>query len=300
MPTVTRDENGRWLLTSDAEDHLPFISWLQRHLNALDPIFARARASSEVQFILSLLRVRGIQDAGWDPFENTLRAIPRIRDLCEGTDTETGKHVALWLYGHIFEASEPYEILANLIRVASGGEYRMGSAFPPRGNRQASPGEKIRALEAMAIQAGFPPDTFTPVLEVWDRRLRNAIFHSDYTITRDGLRIMEPRDRYSWDRFDNLINGALAYFNSVSHLYEMHISSYEEPTEIPNDPRFTPDPESRPIVMVRQGHGAIGLKDGWTAEQIREGKIPFRIGRFTAEEIRMVNTEPTRALFPPE
>ena len=54
------------------------------------------------------------------------------------------------------------------------------------------------------------------------------------------------------------------------------------------------------MVMVRQGYGAIGLKDGWTVEQIRQGKIPFRIGRFTAEEISMANADPTRALFPPE
>ena len=240
MPTGTRDDNGLWTLTADAGDHQPFIIWLQRHLNALDPIFERARAASEFQFILSLLRIRGMQDAGWDAYETTLRAIPRIRDLCVGADTETSNHVALWLYGHIFEASEPYEILANLIRIAAGGQYRVGSAFPPRANRQATPGEKIRILETMATQAGFSPVTFAPLLEVWDRRLRNAIFHADYTITREELRIMEPRARYSWARFDDLINGALAYVDATSQLYQMHISSYEEPTEIPNDPRFTP------------------------------------------------------------
>ncbi len=44
---------------------------------------------------------------------------------------------------------------------------------------------------------------------------------------------MEPRARYSWARFDDLINGALAYVDATSQLYQMHISSYEEPTEIP-------------------------------------------------------------------
>ena len=51
--------------------------------------------------------------------------------------------------------------------------------------------------------------------------------------------------------------------------------------------------------MVREGHGAIGLKDAWTAEEIAQGRIPWRTARYSYEEMRLANVDPTRALFPP-
>jgi len=50
--------------------------------------------------------------------------------------------------------------------------------------------------------------------------------------------------------------------------------------------------------MVREGHGLIGLKDAWTTDEIRQGQIPFCVGRFIFEESRMHDADPTRALFP--
>ena len=50
--------------------------------------------------------------------------------------------------------------------------------------------------------------------------------------------------------------------------------------------------------MVREGRGLIGLKDAWTIQDIQRGQIPFCIGRFTLEESRMHDADPTRALFP--
>jgi hypothetical protein len=37
------------------------------------------------------------------------------------------------------------------------------------------------------------------------------------------------------------------------------------------------DPNERAIVMVREGHGVIGLKDAWTAEELQAGRMPWRI-----------------------
>ena len=51
-------------------------------------------------------------------------------------------------------------------------------------------------------------------------------------------------------------------------------------------------------VMVREGHGVIGVKDAWTREQIERGKIPFRLVRFFPDEARLMEEDPMRALFP--
>jgi hypothetical protein len=61
-----------------------------------------------------------------------------------------------------------------------------------------------------------------------------------------------------------------AHFEALKLLRHFYISSYTEPKAIPIDPRTTPPPNEHAIVMVREGHGAIGLKHAWTAEQLRD------------------------------
>src|SRR5207253_2769860 len=82
---------------------------LARYLTAFDPAFSRAREESEFEFILTLLRVRGLQDAGWDPFVSTREAIGAIRRLHEQVaprdeNFAVARHLQLWTYGHIVEA----------------------------------------------------------------------------------------------------------------------------------------------------------------------------------------------------
>jgi hypothetical protein len=297
MATAKRDANGVWEVISEDGDHATFIEWLGRFFNALDPFFARAKEASEFDFILCLLRIHGMGESGWDPYETTLRAIPKIADVWKTADSELSKHIGLWLYGHIMEASEPYERLANFIQVASGKRGQITTAFPPKGNRQPSPGEKIIELQRMAAAAGFP-DAFVPLREVWDRVLRNASFHADYAVARSGLRTLNPGKEYSWTEYDRLTNGAVAYHTAFSALYKHYVGNYDRPIEIPVHPEFSPDPEERAIVMVREGHGVIGVKDAWTQEQLQHGKIPFRLVRFFRDEARLMEADPMRALFP--
>ncbi len=134
---VVRNDDGMWVLRVDDHEQLKadeanpvYLEALPRYLTALDPAFTRARARCEFEFLLSLFRVRGVQDAGWDPYETTLRAIPalvKVQDQIQ--EFEVGRHLQLWVYGHILEASEPYELLANLIDVANGGRFRI-ARFP--------------------------------------------------------------------------------------------------------------------------------------------------------------------------
>ena len=78
----------------------------------------------------------------------------------------------------------------------------------------------------------------------------------------------------------------------------MHIESYSEPTRISADPEFTRVPNEQAVVIVREGYGACGIKDGLSEEQIRAGHIPYRLGRFTLEESRLLDKDRTLALLP--
>ena len=305
MP-IRRDENGVWSGGIDGNDgpeaeglRSAYIEAVPRYLNCLDPVFARAQEKDELQFLFSLFRVRGLQDAGWDPYETTVRAIPAIVSLFRSAgDSEAARHLALWVYGHIVEASEPYELLANLLDVTQGGGFTIGKSFPPKKHGgPMSPGEKIRRLHETAAEAGIP-EAVVPLTEVWDRELRNAVFHADYTIYGDEVRILNPPKRYSQEETALLVDRALAYHSALSTLFSISVGGYKEPKVIPNSPRFTSDPQLRCVVIVREDYGAVGVKDAWTPQQLKAGKIPIRLGRFTREEVRMLDEDHTLAILP--
>ena len=183
---------------SDGNDrNHAFEEAVPRYLNAFDPAFAKAEEVDEAEFVKALLRVRSMQDAGWDPYETTLRAVPAMMKLHalipEGDEWyETSRHLALWSYGHVVEASEPYAILADMLDIASGGFFRV-DRFPDKPLHAAHPAglsapkrpqrydEKLAELERLAEATGLM-DVLEPIREIWDRELRNAVFHADYTI----------------------------------------------------------------------------------------------------------------------
>lgn len=305
MPLV-RSRDGVWSYKFDVDEEADiqkfneyYLEALPRYMTALDPAFTCARETCEFEFLLSLFRVRGVTDPGWDPYETTLRAIPALCEVHDQTKNfEAARHLQLWTYGHILEASEPYEIIANLIDVAKGGRFKL-ERFPYKKNgRPQSPGEKINSLTKEAEKASIP-GVATPLHEIWNRDLRNAIFHADYSIHGGVLRTIRPTKSYTHDEVMTLVNKALAYHEALGGLYRLHISSYKEPKIIDVSPGFSPDPEEHAVVIVRAGYGAAGIKDAWSKEQLAVEKIPHRIGRFTIEEIKLLNQNRTLALLPP-
>ena len=143
-------------------------------------------------------------------------------------DFEATRHLDLWIYGHIMEASEPYEMLANPIAVSSGGWAKL-LWFPPKGQRKVpqAPGEKIAQLTQLAKAAEIP-GIIVPLEETWDRQLRNAVFHSEYCLFGGEVRC-PGSGIYSHEQIMTLINQALAYHESFSNLFWSHIRNYEEP-----------------------------------------------------------------------
>lgn len=142
-----------------------------------------------------------------------------------------------------------------------------------------------------------------PFHDVFDRELRNAIFHSDYSLYGGELRLTGAKlgvERvYKHDELSVLFNKALAYFETFKILMSTYISSYQIPKIIPVHPDFSNDPEEEAVTIIRKGYGLVGLKDNWTLEQIKRGKIPFRMGRFLRYEVRMLDKNPILAVLPP-
>lgn len=300
---LDRSDDGIWALEAEPEDSCRqtnsyYMEALPRYLTCLDTVFTRARATSEFYFLLSIFAIRGVQDAGWDPHETTRRVIDSVRQIANDIEGEAEWHLSLWLYGHIMEASEPYEFLSNLIDVAGGGYFKL-HRFPPGRPKSPplSPEKKIEQLTKQALAVDLP-DVVIPMSEAWNRDLRNAIFHADYCLYATEVRTLRPMASYQLKNVLKLINRAMAYHEALEVLRKYHISSYKKPTRIQCGPGFSSRPGEEAVVIVRSGYGVVGMKDAWSLEQLKQGHIAHRIGRFSQDELKLLSEDPTLALLP--
>jgi len=300
---IKQNLNKTWEIKGETKNWNPvYRDSLLKYLKCLSPLFEKAKSKSEFEFILTLLRVRGVQDQGWDPWDNTLKIFNSLTRLAKKIrDFETQRHLSLWLYGHIVEASEPYEVAANLITIIDGGRFNINN-FPNvqrgRYKKPQSPLEKIKKLVEMTNRIDIS-DSIFPFQDIFDRELRNAIFHSDYALYGGEVRLPKGYGKiYSHDEIQALINKALAYLEAFKNLISSHIRSYQLPKVISTHPEFSKNPQERAVTIIRKGHGLVGLKDNWSIDELKRGKIPFRTGRFLKYEINILDKNPTLAVLP--
>ncbi len=270
---------------------------LIRYLNLIYPLFSKAKDSSDFEFISTLIAFRGLQDPGWDPFDNTIDIFESIGSLkMKGESQKINLH--LWMYGHIIEASEPYEILSNFLRIVDGHRYNPFTNFPDKDRGKYKipqfPAEKIDILTELAEKVDMA-DCLIPISEIFDKDLRNGIFHSDYSIYNGGVRVHRNYKELNRDQTYILLNKSLAYFEAIKYLYKKSISDYNEPMEIDLPDGFSSD---KGIVMVRKGYGVIGLKDNFSKEELNRGRIPFRLGKFKWHELEILKKDQTISFMP--
>ncbi|MDX6453062.1 MAG: hypothetical protein QOH16_3111 [Gaiellaceae bacterium] len=303
MAIVRRADDGTWSLEVEAGEvgrNADHDEAYVRYLNAFDPIFVRARETCEFEFILTLLRVSGLQGPGWDAYNSTRRAINAARELHElipagDEHFEKARHLELWTYGHVVEASEPYAMLANLLDVIRGERFN-ARRFPPdaRGRPQVV-ASKIDQLVSLARRAGFE-GAMDPLREIYDRELRNAIFHADYALHGGNINLTDAGRTIAHDDFMRLLNRALAYHDAIDRLHSTHVSSYTEPLVLPAHPAFADDEQA--AVIIREDHGVVGLKHNLTPAEIANGGIQWRLGIFQPYELAALNADPHLALLP--
>jgi hypothetical protein len=143
------------------------------------------------------------------------------------------------------------------------------------------------------------PEVVIPLDECWDRDIRNSVFHADYVLHGDELRLTgQPERVVPRERRLELINRALAYQSGLDTVIRVYLGGYTEPKRIPTSKHFSGTPGLEWIVIVREGHGAVGVKDGWTTYDEETGRIPLRIGRFYEDEVALLDGDRDRALLP--
>jgi hypothetical protein len=271
--TFQRDEDGKIIAGE------PIRGWdtyyqaaVISYLNLWEELFEKAQEKNDFEFISALIRMRGMEDAGWDTFENTIEGIAGAYKAAKVLHGEQRLNIMLWAYGQVVEASDHYEIIANMVNIAGSEPYRAWN-FPkkkaptkknPSAMRAQTPNEKILVIRALCKKFDLP-DYSAPFSEVLDKELRNAIYHSDYSVYEGMVRIREGKVgfpvEYSQDETRKLLNEALALHEVIKKLYEGYIASYTEPKIIDVPLSFSHGQQMKAQVIVRENHGVIAMQE---------------------------------------
>lgn len=176
----------------------------ERYVKTLTPLFLPEDPISHdiIRYFASLLRIVGMEDAGWDPHLesrallddlNSLLQIELPKDRFPDSDITTWR-LGLLFYSHIVEMDAPYEVLMNLLR------FRLGKGYSPNPyymflsdkerkrykSSRISPKLKIEILRKLGNEAGIPVAEL--IDEFYYSDLRNAISHSDFILNSESFR----------------------------------------------------------------------------------------------------------------
>jgi hypothetical protein len=237
---------------------------------ALEPLFARAKSVDEFEFACALLRVRGLEDAGWDPLEESNRLTEDLAAVIQSPILPAFRsRLILFLYCHVTEMDDLYNIPANLLRVCAGERFVMhpfAGELSPDGKTADKPISKAKRVRELAVAGGF--DDITALYDYFlVNRVRNAFFHSTYTLVDDAFRITagpgvtidrvtSARVPYDWllPRMETAINLSTYLVESLIR----HRRSYTSNKVITG--RLGPDGGVIPVELVGGDEGLVGFR----------------------------------------
>lgn len=194
----------------DGQYHIDPQPEIKRYTSLLTPLFDTKDVSA-YEYACCLLRVGGLQDAGWDPlleskamFDDTI-ALANM-GLPHDTFHDVAKTQIRFLligYAHLIEMDAPYNVIANLLRVKARLPYccdpfwhirtrKAGKKKRPLTEIQVYPVDKIRHIKVLAEKAQLP-QIASVFDEFYEPALRNSINHSDYVLHNDQIRLPHAR-----------------------------------------------------------------------------------------------------------
>jgi hypothetical protein len=229
--------------------------------DALNPLFWMDefnRADRLLELVCTLVRVAGLEDTGWDSYQESLAFMEDLKRLWNidlspevfPEPTHTRLRLYLICYCHMTEMDFPYELMANLLRLRLGKKYctspfahlyqapKKKSKTPSflQNRRPPSPEAKIKEIEQLSEQVGLT-EVGRALRSVYDPIIRNSVFHSDYVLHGDSMRLLSAFRRSKFDnmltkivKFDELmesLNDAFAFFSAVIVLYNRAKSSFK-------------------------------------------------------------------------
>jgi hypothetical protein len=214
-----------------------------------EELFTQARETDEFEYASTLLRLRGMEDAGWDPLMETAALFDDIGSLLDAPLNDYARlRLGLLLYSHLTEVDAVYQMLLNLIEITAGERYVIDpflDLYMPPGRpryEQYPPSAKrvVKRLREKAEERGFGE-----IVELLDwffnDAVRNAFFHSDYVLYGDEFRSREATfvsdngirsSSMKLEAIADLVNRAATFYQSFMETFEKHRGSYHEDKQV--------------------------------------------------------------------
>jgi hypothetical protein len=237
----------------------------------LEPIFLKAREKDEFEFCCSLLRIRGCEDAGWDPLIENSELINQLLSLIkESDDSKLRIRLLLFLYCHVTEIEDLYNVIGNLMRVCLGHRCSMSpftGDLHSSGKPANSPYSKVKRLSEWSSEVDAP-DIGNMLTYMLVRQVRNAFFHSDYVVHDnqfnikygDGVLVDHVITRaipLDWlmPRIELGINFSLAFIG----LIQKYMRSYKE-EKVVKARILHNDEVDDMLLTIKPGYGLAGFR----------------------------------------
>lgn len=199
----------------------------QEAADCCEALWRAAFEGNRFATMCTLLRVDGLQDAGWDPFEESEAAFKdynwHLRAKSDDLSAKSHWRIGLLMYCQACEMSAVHDTLANLLAIAAGGNYRtnpLGELGRPKRRhvrlldrftpKTAAKWDRIRQM----AQDGSRADLVRAIDSVFDGHVRNAFSHSSYVIGDENFRWREGAHarQKPLAEVGNLISNAFAFF----------------------------------------------------------------------------------------
>lgn len=237
----------------------------------IEYLFQTAKEEDEFEYCSTLLRIRGMEEAGWDPLHESQQLAHQLLAVAEAPIEQSLRlRLHLFLYCHLTEMFDTYHIPANMLRVCMGERYVMnpfGKEFHASNKPARYPTEKASRIKEWADSLQ-QLDLGAMFQEMLVKEVRNAFYHSDYILTPNSFNIRRGRGvhigneittqvPYEWlfPRINLGIGLALAILN----LTVAHMRSYKEDKVVQG--RITSDGSYSDIQLtVDKDHGLSGFK----------------------------------------
>jgi len=240
----------------------------------LNPLFEKAKTVDEFEFCCAILRIRGIEGPYRDPFRESYELTQQLLGLIQAPiDGGLQIRLILFLYCHLTENDDIYNVVANLLLITTGKRCHITPfAALPKPSKKHPPGyrrsPRIDQQITLANDCGFQ-EVGSLFDEFFVRPVRNAFYHSDYILSPDSFNIkrgegvniknniIESSIPLEWlvPRLELGINAALAL---VELLFE-HISSYREDKVVRG--RIAPNGSWVDVQLTtKPGYGLTGFK----------------------------------------
>lgn len=238
----------------------------QELVDYLSDLFWNAFKKAPFEVICAVLRVSGMQDADWDPFEESLEAFEDYNVLLRLDESLLSKaghwRIGLMMYCHAVEMTAPQEFLANLLRALNGRKYhlkpfgRLGRSKKKQDFSWIPPSAptKYRELKKLARDANQNP-LCEYIDQFFNEDIRNAFSHSDYVLSEEYFRWTESglAQQLPLDTVNLIVQNCYRFFSTLVWLQKKVLE------DLTTMPRFHKWPNYEVLELLSDDTGLVGF-----------------------------------------